>query len=195
VVFSFFFNIHRIQEVAKSHGQSFAHNMMILPGLWCVRLIDILDSDKIISYKQEKKVKVTLLTPVNNTAQSSMQAEIIVLTKKLKDFYEQRKFFLLENRFINLKRQWNTTNGKVELHNAIDEEKRRRSAVDESISEANSCLQKKRRELHFSRYPSQKESSRREPQIDEEVLFSRETSFVGSDNGLRTLSETCKFNR
>lgn len=215
-VFSSFFDIERIKTEAKSYGQYFAHSMTFLPGLKTVRVSGILRNNNTSytsniqanddGFRTNQEIK-----PAIEEDQSFVIEDIKTLDRKYKELCKERNEALLDNRLYKLKKEWKDGGSKEKLYTEIKKEKQRRREVNNMIAEVRYNLQKRRRELYLAKHHYKKESNSKtkfeisrtnkfclrkatDVVFNDNFLFSHDTHFGGTDNGLVNMTETCKFN-
>ena len=213
-VFGSFFNIQQIQAIAGSYGQFFNHRMTLLPGLKTVRLSGILKRPAISntnnSVKSKKTKDATLPTRDTGDDLDTLRGIINTLYERLKEFYKKRKNTLLENQLYLLKKEWKDAEDQNLLYNQIKDEKQRRRLLNKEIAHTKSELQKRRQELHQLRNPNKEPTEMTKSytitqenscclenaervSLSDEILYSKNTFFGGTDNGLVNMTETASF--
>ncbi|KAG2204247.1 hypothetical protein INT46_009510 [Mucor plumbeus] len=193
----------QIQAIAGSYGQFFNHRMTFLPGLKTVRLSGILKRPAISNTSnsiKSKKIKNATL-PTRDTSDD---------LNTLKEFYQKRKSPLLENQLYLLKREWKEAEDQNLLYNQIKDEKQRRKLLNKKIAHTKRKLQKRCQELYQLRNPNKEPTEMAKSytisqenncclenaervSLSDEILYSKNTFFGGTDNGLVNMTETASF--
>ena len=147
-VFSFFFDMRKIQTICEERGLSFAHNVFLAPGMKVLRINDhkknSLPPNSVFRTKDKGKAKATdspskakapaSLFKGKGIASSSKGKEkanvssdrtlITTLEAEWKDLAEKEKAFLTQHSIRSLKKQWIKSDGNTaltldsEVHNA-----------------------------------------------------------------------------
>jgi hypothetical protein len=140
-----------------------------------------------------------------------LKTEISALERKLKDVYKQRNAFLLDNGIKDLKKSWKESSEKNKIHASINDLKTKRNSYFQNIQNIKAELATARQTHYLLLKNENKTDSTDDPpkisitkdrykcfdkveniKLDKDVNPD-DLAFSGTDNGLKTMSETARF--
>ncbi|KAG2228993.1 hypothetical protein INT48_002080, partial [Thamnidium elegans] len=198
VIFSSFFDMKKLHEVASSHGLKFCHNIMLLPEVKTVRITGSLikkvanSTVSLVECESTNKSQKKKYTDSKKTEIEDMRQKAEELRNQLRKLYIESKGSKAHYNIQQLKNQWVHSQENISKDNRlkINQDLYKKSKSKKRLEMESHLVSPKLKKRVINKNNYKCLDKTENLTVDKELIELNEVTFSGTDNGFCTMKGT-----